>query len=71
MFDLIDGKFIFKYGKENYAKAKEVANSCKYFYLDADEDELVTSTKFNSCYNCLFRKWTENSFSCLKNNRSI
>ncbi len=66
MFEKIDDKFVFKFGRENYEKAKESANSCKNFYLDADEDELVTSSKFNSCYNCLFRRWTKESFHCLK-----
>lgn len=66
MFENIEGKAIFKYGKENYAKAVEQALTCKDFVLDKDEDELVTSTKENSCYNCLFRRWTKESFICLK-----
>jgi len=66
MFELVNHKFVFKFGRENYEEAKKMAESCKYFSLDADEDELVTSTKFNSCYNCLFRRWTRDSFHCLK-----
>lgn len=66
MFINENGKAVFKYGRENYEKAKEQAFSCKDFILDKDEDELVTSTKYNSCYNCLYRRWTKESFICLK-----
>lgn len=66
MFKIENEKYIFKNGKENYKLAVEQAISCKDFILDNDEDELVTDTNSNSCYNCLFRKWTKESFICLK-----
>lgn len=66
MFLNEDGKLVFKYGRENYEKAVEQALSCDSFVLDKDEDELVTSTEINSCYNCLYRRWTRESFTCLK-----
>jgi len=66
MFFQGNGKLVFKFGKDNYEKAKEQASTCKEFILDKDEDELVTCTKENSCYNCLFRRWTQESFVCLK-----
>lgn len=66
MFLQQNGKLVFKYGRENYEKAVEQALSCKFFVLDKDEDELVTNTSRNSCYNCLFRRWTKDSFTCAK-----
>jgi len=56
---------LFKYGKENYSKAIESAALCKNFILDKDDDECITSTKKNSCYNCLYRRWTQVSFTCM------
>ena len=56
----------FLYGKFEYEKAIEVASLCGYFRLDSDEDELVTNTNKPSCYNCLYRKWSKESFTCLK-----
>jgi hypothetical protein len=66
MFEKRNEKMTFIYGRENYEKAIEQALTCKDFILDKDEDELVTSTKKNSCYNCLYRRWTRESFVCLK-----
>jgi len=65
MFEYIDKKKIFKYGKEGYKEAVSQAISCKRFVLDKDEDELITSTDKNSCYNCLYRRWTQKSFMCM------
>lgn len=64
MFILENGNVIFRYGKDAYEKAIEAA--CEAFKLDKDEDELITSTAHNSCYNCLFRRWTRESFICMK-----
>ncbi|MFT7004277.1 MAG: hypothetical protein ACJAWW_001634 [Sulfurimonas sp.] len=66
MFLHENGKLLFKYGRVDYEKAIEQALSCSSFVLDKDEDELVTSTEKNSCYNCLFRRWTKDSFTCIK-----
>jgi len=38
--------------------------NCQNFRID-DEDELVTDQD-RSCYNCRYRRWTINSFVCLK-----
>jgi hypothetical protein len=64
MFIQENGNFVFLYGKDNYQKAIDAA--CEAFELDKDEDELVTSTTQKSCYNCLFRRWTRESFICMK-----
>lgn len=56
----------FLYGKTGFSKALQTASKCNDFVLDNDEEELLCSTKNNSCYNCLFRKWNEKSFECMK-----
>lgn len=66
MFENRKQGLLFKYGKNDYIKAIIVAQKCLNFKLDKDEDELVTATEQNSCYNCLYRKWTKDSFLCMK-----
>jgi hypothetical protein len=66
MFVNNDGKHVFKYGKCAYQKALKVAVACDFFELDKDEDELIVSTQKVSCYNCLFRRWSAQSFTCIK-----
>jgi len=65
-----DGNYIFIYGKTAYEHAKDFASKCSDFVLDKDEDECVTSTQLPSCYNCLFRRWTNQSFICMKKKKS-
>lgn len=69
MFENINNKQIFKYGKDAYKKAILQAVDCKSFILDKDEDELITSIEQNSCYNCLYRRWTQESFMCMALNK--
>jgi hypothetical protein len=64
MFIQENENVVFLYGKVNYQKA--IGAACEAFKLDQDEDELITSTAQNSCYNCLFRRWTHESFMCMK-----
>lgn len=66
MFENKKNNLLFKYGKRDYTKAKMAAKKCLEFRLDRDEDELVTSVEDNSCYNCLYRKWTNDSFLCMR-----
>ena len=40
------------------------AGNCPNFSLD-DDDECVAEETV-SCLNCRYRKWTQDSFSCLK-----
>jgi hypothetical protein len=58
------GEKVFSLGKEAWQEAVELANICKHFSSD-DEDEWV-SEKQRSCYNCRYRRWTPESFTCLK-----
>ncbi|MDD2357835.1 MAG: molybdopterin biosynthesis protein MoeB [Thiovulaceae bacterium] len=66
MFDKNGEELVFKYGKKEYQKALEAAALCDFFELDKDEDELIVSTQDASCYNCLFRRWSAQSFTCMK-----
>ncbi|QKG28451.1 molybdopterin biosynthesis protein MoeB [Campylobacter sp. RM16187] len=59
----LDGVFLF--GKFSYENARQIAVKCEFFTTDSDEDELVDSDP-KSCYNCLFRRWSKESFECLK-----
>lgn len=66
MFEKVGDYYLFTHGKTAYPHAVQTAQRCFFFKLDNDEDELVTSTAENSCYNCLYRKWTQESFICMK-----
>lgn len=65
MFKNVNGEKVFKHGNKAYEHAIIAASTCPFFTLDTDEDELVTSVQQPSCYNCLFRKWTQGSFICM------
>lgn len=52
------------WGKQDYARAALMAEKCPDFIID-DEDEQVTEEP-RSCYNCRFRRWTVQSFTCTK-----
>jgi len=54
----------FPYGKDDNEKAAETARTCGFFKQDC-EDELVSDEPV-SCYNCRYRRWTQNSFECMK-----
>jgi hypothetical protein len=45
-------------------QAAQAALACQHFALD-DEDELVSDEEL-SCLNCRYRRWTQESFSCMK-----
>lgn len=51
-------------GKENWEKAAQMAARCEEFLVD-DEDEMVAEED-RSCYNCRLRRWTVNSFVCMR-----
>jgi hypothetical protein len=54
----------FKYGWDNYHVAAETARQCAAFTSD-DDDETITEDNV-SCYDCMYRRWTVNSFECVK-----
>ncbi len=55
----------FKGGKAAWADAAEIALDCIFFTAD-DEDEQVAD-ELVSCYNCRYRRWTAESFTCCSN----
>lgn len=58
------GNWEFKFGKEAYKEAERASLDCSHFTPD-DEDEQVAD-ELRSCYNCAFRRWTSQSFVCMK-----
>ena len=58
------GKKRFRYGREDDVRAAQAASQCPEFKED-DADEAV-SDEDRSCYNCRYRRWTADSFECLK-----
>ncbi len=58
------GKKRFLHGKDNYPVAAEAAMQCGSFICD-DEDETVCDDE-KSCYNCRYRRWTVDTFECMK-----
>ncbi|WP_304345640.1 molybdopterin biosynthesis protein MoeB [Campylobacter showae] len=53
----------FKFGKFDYEKAREIAQNCAKFKLDNDEEEMAYGGEI-SCYDCAFRRWSAESFTC-------
>ncbi|MBW1901004.1 MAG: hypothetical protein JRJ20_05145 [Deltaproteobacteria bacterium] len=60
----LSGKKRFQFGKDNCLVAVGVALQCSSFTCD-DDDETVCDDK-RSCYNCRYRRWTSDSFECMK-----
>ncbi|MCH1929863.1 hypothetical protein L9G16_06685 [Shewanella sp. A25] len=63
-FTLVDDRWIFIAGLEQYELSREVAKGCEFFAPD-DEDEQIDD-ELRSCYNCQYRRWMMASFECLK-----
>jgi hypothetical protein len=59
------GQKEFCHGLEAFNYAAEASLNCQNFRID-DEDEQVSDQE-KSCYNCRYRRWTTDSFVCLKN----
>lgn len=64
MFSKENGKTVFDFGKERSDYARMAAADCVLFYLDCEEECLEDEDK--TCYNCRYRRWTAESFECLK-----
>jgi hypothetical protein len=57
----------FFFGKNSFEMAQKAV--CEKFLLDTDEEECIVSINSPSCYNCLYRKWTQQSFVCIQRGR--
>ena len=56
------GALTFEGGKESWGAAAAVAAGCGSFVPDVEEEMVADDER--SCYNCRYRRWTVNSFTC-------
>jgi hypothetical protein len=64
MWRITQNKKTFLGGKGNPAKARAAAEACPDFREDSAferDDEAAVS-----CYSCRYRRWTTESFDCMK-----
>ncbi len=52
----------FPWGKEDWPEAARSAALCTSFRPDVDEEMVADEAR--SCYNCRYRRWTAESFTC-------
>jgi hypothetical protein len=64
MWRIEQNRKAFVYGKEDPVRARQAAESCPDFREDC-EAECVNDDPV-SCYNCRYRRWTCESFDCMK-----
>ena len=57
------GERCFQYGNQAWMEARKAAEECCSFEFDVEE-EIFTDEGERSCYNCLYRRWTKDSFTC-------
>jgi len=57
------GDKLFSGGRESWLAAAKVAGNCKNFFADDDDEQCAE--ELLSCYNCRYRRWTPESFTCL------
>ena len=55
---------IYSGGKNNFEEVAAIAERCRFFKPDCEEEWVTDEDK--SCYNCRYRRWTKDSFACLK-----
>jgi hypothetical protein len=56
------GEKEFAGGKEEWAAAARLAEDCAGFVPDVEEEQVTDEPR--SCYNCRYRRWSANSFTC-------
>lgn len=59
--DAGEGK-VFVGGRNDWTGAAEAAEACVSFRMDVEE-ELIADEEI-TCYNCRYRRWTVDSFTC-------
>jgi len=65
IWDVAGDRKLFHGGKQDFNKAASAAAECSLFMPDYEEERVADELR--SCYNCLYRRWTSNSFQCMKN----
>jgi hypothetical protein len=51
-------------GKNDWTGAASVAAACRDFHADVEEE--IVADEPLSCYNCRYRRWSAESFTCMK-----
>lgn len=64
MWTIKDGRRVWQGGKEDYREAADTAARCVSFRADCEEE--CVADEDVSCYNCRYRRWTRESFICMK-----
>ncbi|MBE5781417.1 MAG: hypothetical protein E7328_06330 [Clostridiales bacterium] len=55
---------VFRFGQEDDAAAEQAALLCGGFIKDYEEECFAEEEV--TCYNCRYRRWTADSFECMK-----
>lgn len=58
------GEQEFSGGKNDWTGAASVAAICRDFHTDVEEETVADEPL--SCYNCRYRRWSAESFTCMK-----
>ncbi|WP_136523419.1 hypothetical protein [Geomonas ferrireducens] len=58
------GVMEFAHGKEAWSLAEQAALACTCFVPDVEEEQLAEEDR--SCYDCRYRRWSVESFTCLR-----
>lgn len=61
---VINDKALFVGGRNSFEAAEHIAKQCDLFSEDC-EDEIYCEDEI-SCYNCLYRRWNQAGFECVK-----
>lgn len=64
VWNIVDDKKMFHGGKQDFKMAATAATGCYFFTLDYEEECVADEPR--SCYNCRYRRWTNESFRCMK-----
>ena len=68
MWSIQNGRQLWSGGKEDFVQAAEEAERCGSFRADCEEERVACEDV--SCYNCRYRRWTRESFACMKENKA-
>ncbi|HOP39822.1 MAG TPA: hypothetical protein PLI53_02140 [Geobacteraceae bacterium] len=61
---LEDGSRKYRGGRNDWSGAANEALRCEWFREDVEEEWVADEAR--SCYNCRYRRWTEDSFVCIR-----
>ncbi len=49
---------------DDLSDASRIAAACPAYMIDEDDEDYLAGAR--SCFNCRYRRWLANGFSCLK-----